>query len=151
MEQNTKNNSENANLAEANERIMSKMESMLGLYARVIETENWERRVFYRRNLPREKADEMHDAVKATLAKEKGGLSVKAELFALLYICQPEALFRKRKLLGDIVDYTGRLMGLNTALLSAHKKNLSFFYFNDKKFRAIATRAIEAATMVIEK
>lgn len=107
-------------------------------------------KIFKRRNLTAEEADAMHTAIRAELEKENDRLKVKAELFALLFVCQPEALFRRRRLTDNVVDYTKRLMGQCVANTSAQKQNISFLYFNDKTFRAIAMRAVEAATNAID-
>lgn len=107
--------------------------------------------VFRRRILTTDEGDAMHTAVRAELEKENDGLKVKAELFALFYICQPEALFRRRRLTRTVSDYTARFLGLGVATTSAQKQNLAFLYFNDKVFRAIAIRAVEAMTNAIDK
>lgn len=131
--------------------IMFRMDVMKKLHEEERSTARWHLQVFKQRGLMPGEAEKIHEAVTAALAKECRGLAVKAELFALLYIYQPEALFRRRKLTADISDYTARIMGLNVANLSAQKKNLSFFYFKDKKFRAVATLAVEAVKGVIDK
>lgn len=107
--------------------------------------------VFRPRTLTTEEGDAMHAAVRAELEKENDGLKVKAELFALFYICQPEALFRRRRLTRTVNGYTARLLGLGVAATSAQKQNLAFLYFNDKVFRAIAIRAVEAMRNAIDK
>jgi len=107
--------------------------------------------VFRRRILTADEGDAMHTAVRAELEKENEGLKVKAELFALFYLCQPEALFRRRRLTRTVSGYTARLLGLGVAATSAQKQNLAFLYFNDKVFRAIAIRAVEAMTNAIDK
>lgn len=107
--------------------------------------------VFRPRTLTTEEGDAMHAAVRAELEKENDGLKVKAELFALFYICQPEALFRRRRLARTVNGYTARLLGLGVAATSAQKQNLAFLYFNDKVFRAIAIRAVEAMRNAIDK
>lgn len=107
--------------------------------------------VFRPRTLTTEEGDAMHAAVRAELEKESDGLKVKAELFALFYICQPEALFRRRRLTRTVNGYTARLLGLGVAATSAQKQNLAFLYFNDKVFRAIAIRAVEAMRNAIDK
>jgi len=107
--------------------------------------------VFRRRIIGDDDGDAMHGAIHTELERENDGLKVKAELFALLYICQPEALFRRRRLTRTVKYYTVRLMGLGVATTSAQKQNLAFLYFNDKVFRAIAIRAVNAATNAIDK
>lgn len=109
------------------------------------------KRVFYRRDITSGDGFAMHSAIRADIEKENDGLKVKAELFALLFICQPEALFRRRRLTRTVRGYAARHLGLGVATVSAQKQNLAFLYFNDKVFRAIALRAVEAATNAISK
>lgn len=109
------------------------------------------KRIFYRRDISSDDGYAMHTAIRADLEKENDGMKVKAELFALLYICQPEALFRRRRLTRTVRGYASRHLGLGIATVSAQKQNLAFLYFNDKVFRAVALRAIEAATNAISK
>lgn len=130
------------------------MEIMNGMVSQI----HWEdiikrqnKDIFRRRFITIEEGDTMHTAIRAALEKELDGLKSKAELFALLYVCQPEALFRRRRLTRVVRDYAARHLGLRVAAVSAQKKNLAFLYFNDKVFRAIAVRAVEAATQDAEK
>ena len=103
------------------------------------------------RSLTKEQMDDIHKAVEEALRDDAKGMAVRAELFALLYICHPRALFKRIRHRNSVVVYTSTIMGITTAMVSAYKKNIVFLYFNDKKFRAVVTRAIRAATNAVEK
>lgn len=103
------------------------------------------------RSLTKAQMDDIHKAVEEALQDDAKGMAVRAELFALLYICYPRALFKRIRHRNSVVVYTSTIMGITTAMVSAYKKNIVFLYFNDKKFRAVVTRAIRAATNAVEK
>ena len=139
------------NKCETTEEIMTRMNVRLGLFVRQQENAMMHRRIFFSRSITSDESANMHNAVVAAIGKTSRGLAVKAELFALLYLCQPEALFRKKRLLPSVSAYAGRHLGLCTATISAQKQNLAFLFFNDKKFRAVASRAVEAAQLTAQK
>lgn len=103
------------------------------------------------RSLTKTQMDDIHKAVEQVLKDEAKGTAVRAELFALLYICHPRALFKRIRYTNSVVIYTSEMMGVTSAMVSAYKKNLVFLYFNDKRFRAVVTRAIDAAINAADK
>jgi len=143
------------------EREMKKQETsidiMLHIYAAEVhhacavraQLEEVHDKMFHRLELSDEDADAMHAAMAAVLEKHNKSVAVRAELFALLYLCQPEALFKRMRLSQSVIRYASRLLTLDTANTSAYKKDLSFIYFNDKKFRAAARLSIEAARPIV--
>lgn len=130
------------------------MQDLLNMQ-RVLEYEktalDFSKRMLPVRSLTETQMDNIHTAVEEALKGEAKGTAVRAELFALLYICHPRALFKRMRHRNSVVVYTSMMMGVTPAMVSAYKKNLIFLYFNDKKFRAVATQAIEAATGAVEK
>lgn len=137
-----------------NEKVVEVMEIMNGMVSQI----HWEgiikrqnKDIFHCKFITIEEGYAMHAEIRKAIENEPECLKSKAELFALLYVCQPEALFRRRRLTRVVSDYAVRHLGLRVAAVSAQKKNLAFLYFNDKVFRAVAVRAVEAATRNAEK
>ena len=130
------------------------MQDLLNMQ-RVLEYEktalDFSKRMLPVRSLTETQMDNIHTAVEEALKGEAKGTAVRAELFALLYICHPRALFKRMRHRNSVVVYTSMMMGVTPAMVSAYKKNLIFLYFNDKVFRAIAIRAVEAMTNAIDK
>lgn len=124
---------------------------MFNLYAREMELSEVHNRVFRKRSLTISEMKYMHESVQSVVEKENRRIAVRAELFALLYICHPEALFKKTKYSRKVKYYMLKMLGLETQNISSFKKDIIFLYFNDKKFRGVVTRTIEVATRAVQK
>ena len=132
-----------------NENDLKNINTMLHLYSMEVGIKSLHRMVFHRRHLSDEEMQQLHEAcLAATETERTKGLAVRAEMIAMLYVCQPEALFRKMPLETTVVTYYSKVMHMKMANFSAYKTSLVFLYFNDKIFRAVAKKTIEAAMAI---
>ncbi len=89
----------------------------------------------------------LHGVCWARLGAAAKGVAIRVELFALLYLCEPYALFCTYSQYSPAVkDYAGRVIGISGCRLSRYKRNLVFLYFNDNVFRAAVDDVLSAVT-----
>jgi hypothetical protein len=119
---------------------------MLRLYVIREQLNDLEGVILAPRALTDSEMERVHDACRKALEGVERGLSTRAELYTLYYLCQPLNLFRRVTKNDRTVKRYARLyLGMDTRLLSYYRSPLAFLYFNDPSFRKVAARAAEAA------
>ncbi len=103
-------------------------------------------RIFHqRRDLAFEEMMMLRNICSSQLKKESRILAVRVELFAMLYLCEPQSLFYKTNRHSQTVrDYAGHVMGIRGWRLSKYKQNLAFLYFRDRVFRSAVNNVLKA-------
>ena len=99
-------------------------------------------KAFRCRQLSAEEIVKLHCTCNSLLEGSKKSVSVRAELFVLCYLVQPELLFNKAKVSPIVIDYAANLMNIRSYNLSKYKSNLIFLYFNDHEFRGVVNDII---------
>lgn len=92
-----------------------------------------------------ERLAEARRRITESVAGEDKFFRIRAEIFAILYVCQPEALFAKVRFTDSVVRYIRTQMPrMSMANFSKIKTSIAFLYFNDRHFKEVADRAVAA-------
>ena len=94
--------------------------------------------------------ESVHDACKSALGDDcDRRTAIRAEIFAMLYFCQPEAIFRQVGVNRTVAMYVTKIMGLSRPNYSRYKRSLLFLYYHDKQFQTMADKAIDAVNELV--
>lgn len=126
------------------------IEGMQHLYSYRVQLRKGEAKAFRRYDYTEDDLWEIHSVCDGCRRRNKRmkdvdphGLGIRSEIFVMLYILNPRALYYKTPYGEDVIYYIKNILNITVANLSRYKSNLTFLYFNDKEFKKRVDEIIE--------
>lgn len=126
------------------------LETMANFYVIETNVNSLHDKMFPCRHLMQREMEEMHAACQEALSDTRDRRAAfRAEIMAMLYFCQPEAIFRQVGVNRTVAMYVTKVMGISRPNYSRYKRSLLFLYYHDRRFQSMANKAIGAVGKVL--